>query len=130
MPSGAVLRGKETVIGNIIKIANRMPTKAARAAEAEFDIEMKESMRRTPVRYGDLRDSHERHPAKVTPARITVEITAGGAAAPYGISVHENLYSYHPRGQAKFLESTLFESRPFMAGRIAKRVRFDNSWIF
>ena len=46
----------------------------------------------------------------------------GGPAAGYAIYVHEDLGAFHPVGDAKFMESVLNESRPFLAKRIAARV--------
>ena len=40
----------------------------------------------------------------------------------YALYVHENLDADHHVGQAKFLESTINESRPYMPGRVAKRI--------
>jgi hypothetical protein len=54
-------------------------------------------------------------------------IVAGGPAAPYAIYVHEDLEAIHPVGQAKFIESVLLESRPFMAARIAKRIDLNRA---
>jgi hypothetical protein len=50
-------------------------------------------------------------------------ITVGGPSASYAIYVHENLENFHPIGQAKFLESVVLESAPFLGARIATRVR-------
>ena len=43
----------------------------------------------------------------------------------YAIWVHERLDVLHPIGQAKFLESTLLESIPYLAERIAKRIALN-----
>ena len=38
------------------------------------------------------------------------------------VTVHENLDAFHRVGQAKFLESVLVESRPYLAARVARRM--------
>jgi hypothetical protein len=55
---------------------------------------------------------------------VIVVLWYGGAAEAYAIVQHENLEFHHTTGEAKFLESVLNESRPFMAQRIAKRIKF------
>ena len=57
-----------------------------------------------------------------TPGDVAVALTFGGPAVDYAGLVHEDLDAIHPVGQAKFLESTLMESRPFLAARIGKRI--------
>lgn len=117
------LKGTSTVVNNMLKFARDLRKKAAAALYQEALIEMKESMRRTPVDTGELRASH--HVSKPLyegfDASVTIEV--GGPAAPYALYVHENLEADHKVGQAKFLESTLNESRPFMAKRIAARLQ-------
>jgi hypothetical protein len=99
----------------------KLATQVGKALYAEYAIEMKESMRRTPVEYGTLRASHEELGPNYDDG-ISVSIHVGGPAAPYAVYVHENLEAYHKVGQAKFLESTILESRPYMAARVAKRL--------
>ena len=52
---------------------------------------------------------------------MTIEV--GGPAAPYAVVVHEDLEAFHPTGQAKYLESTIMQSAPFMLDRISKRLK-------
>jgi hypothetical protein len=53
---------------------------------------------------------------------ISVHIIVGEGLGVYPIIQHESLELNHPNGgQAKFLESTLLESSPFMAERIGNR---------
>jgi hypothetical protein len=93
-----------------------------RALYQEALVEQKESMRRTPVDTGALRGSHETSKPEQDGQDVSVRITVGGPAAPYAVPVHENLDAFHKVGQAKFLESTILESRSSMAERIAKRI--------
>jgi hypothetical protein len=79
-------------------------------------------MRRTPVDTGALKGSHETSKPEQGGGDVSVTITVGGPAAPYAVPVHENLDAHHKVGQAKFLESTIMESRSSMAERIARRI--------
>jgi hypothetical protein len=97
----------------------------AQALQAEAEIEKTESMRRTPVDTGNLRATHIVTKPEIHGDRVTVRIAVGGPSAPYALRVHEDLQAFHRVGQAKFLESTLKESAPFMATRIARRLQFD-----
>jgi hypothetical protein len=94
---------------------------AEEAVRAELEIESTESQRKTPVETGALRASHQVS-VLATRRDVTGTIAVGGPAAPYALYVHENLEAFHPVGQAKFLESTLTESAPFLKGRIAQRI--------
>lgn len=99
----------------------KLATMIGKAILAETRIEAKESMRRTPVDMGPLRASTEVL-GPFYDNGIYCQIHVGGPSAPYAVYVHENLEAHHPIGQAKFLESTIAESRPFMAARVAKRL--------
>lgn len=84
--------------------------------------EMAEAKRRVPVDTGALAGSGYVSPPQVSGSDVSVALGFGGPAAPYALHVHENLEALHPTGQAKYLESTLVESAPYMAERIARRV--------
>jgi len=122
MSSGASLRRAREARGEIQKIHNNLLDEVGRALYIETEIELKEVKRRTPVDTGELRASEH----TVGPIRrwrnIYTEIVAGGPAAPYAIYVHEDPDAFHKVGQWKYIESVLFESRPFMAARVAKRI--------
>lgn len=113
---------KGEVVARLKRLIATMPNEVARAVYAEALVEQKESMRRTPVESGALRASHEVTKPKIDGRDISVTIKVGGPAAPYALYVHENLEADHPVGQAKFLESTLNESKPYLPARIAKRI--------
>lgn len=96
---------------------------AGNALRAEGEIEMTEAKRRTPVKTGALKGSGHVTGPRWRGRDVSVTLAFGGPAAPYVIPVHENLQALHPVGQAKFLESVLNESAPFMADRIARRIK-------
>lgn len=53
------------------------------------------------------------------------DITFGGEAEDYALIVHEDLEAHHATGQAKYLESVINESTPYMAERIGKRIQLN-----
>lgn len=106
--------------------ARIFPMEAGAALFAEAEIEMTESKRRTPVDTGALRSTgFVKPPYFSSDHNITVVLGFGGPAAPYALIVHEDMEAFHKVGQAKYLESTLMESRPFIAQRIANRLQLD-----
>lgn len=121
---GLTVTGLVEVQDRLKRAQRNIPKVVGRAIKAEGEIEMAESMNRTPVEYGTLKASH----VLLGPFYddgIYCRIEVGGNAAPYAIYVHENLEAYHKIGQAKFLESTLLESRRFMAQRVAARIKLE-----
>lgn len=108
--------------------------KAGAALFAEAQIEMAESKRRVPVDTGVLRASGYVNPPVAgfglggggVAGTVRVELGYGGPAEDYAVIVHEDLDAFHRVGEAKFLESVLNESAPFMAQRIAKRINLED----
>jgi len=112
-----------TVLGNMKKLDYKIPLVAAAALYQEALIEQKESMSRTPVDTGALRDSHQTSRPKWKGDNLEVTIKVGGPTASYAVAVHERTEVLHENGQAKFLESTIFDSSRSMLARIAKRMK-------
>jgi hypothetical protein len=129
MPAGAWFDGKEFK-RRLLNFKRNIGKEIGRAVYQETSVELKEVKRRTPVDKGALRASeHVEGPLRMGPndSIIYALIVAGGPAAPYAIYVHEDLEALHPVGQAKYIESVLLESRPFMAARIAKRIDLNRA---
>jgi len=105
------------------KIASKTVTSAGRALREEAEIEMTEAKQRTPVDTGALRGSGRVEGPETNADEVSVTLGFGGPAAPYALHVHENLEAFHKVGQAKYLESVLIESQPYMADRVAKRLK-------
>jgi hypothetical protein len=118
-----------TVLGNIKKLDHTIPLAAAAALYQEALVEQKKSMKRTPVDTGALRDSHQTSAPKWKGQNLEVTIKVGGPAAGYAVIVHEDMSAIHTVGQAKFLESTILESEPFMLARIAKRMKLNQGML-
>lgn len=124
------------VIGNMKKLEKGVSLQAAAALYQEALIEQKESMKRTPVDVrkggsggGTLRDSHETSAPYYKGKFLNVDISVGGPAAPYAVVQHEDMSFLHKVGQAKFLESTIMESAPYMLARLAKRIKLNQGMI-
>lgn len=123
------LTGADAMRTKLRQIAAQFPLRVAAALYQEGQIEMTESKRRCPVDVtsktggGTLRASGMVHQPEISGKSISVTLSYGGAADAYAIVQHERLDYHHNVGQAKYLESVLNESRPFMAGRVAKRIK-------
>lgn len=116
------------------KLQREFPERFKSALYQEAQIEMTEAKRRTPVwnpdrkvpyghTPGSLRASGQVHEPERHGGNITVELSFGNELVDYAVYVHEDLEAFHATGEAKFLESTLMESAPHMAERIASRIR-------
>jgi hypothetical protein len=114
------------MLSKISAVKKSLPLQVAKALYIEAQIEATESKKRTPVDTGNLRASTYVTEPIIDGDHISVSIVVGGVAAPYAVYVHENLEAFHEVGEAKFLESTLLESRQFIAARVAKRVSLKN----
>lgn len=120
------------MLDTLKRLADKFPDYVGAALYQEAQIEMTEAKRRTPVDTGRLRASGRVALPVREGRRISVTLSFGGAAAPYAIYVHENLEANHASppfggGQAKFLESTINESAPYMLARIARRVDLNKA---
>lgn len=102
------------------------PKVIERALRVEVNIEAKEAKQRTPVDTGALRASVHATEPEWEGTRVSAMIAAGGPAAPYALYVHEDLDAHHVVGQAKFIESVMFESAPFIAARVASRIDLND----
>src|SRR5262245_54719977 len=135
--TGKVL-GADKMTKLLRDLASKYPDKVEKAVYAESQIEMTESKKRCPMRTGELRDSGKVADPKWEGNVVTCTMSYGdGPSAPYAVAVHEHMSQFSPPNWPdeidwtvpgtgpKFLESVLNESRPYMAKRIAARVRID-----
>lgn len=109
------------------------PQKVVDAMEAELPIELAEAQRKCPVDVrpkaphpGALRDSGKVE-VSMTPKGVQGTISFGGLSldgtdVDYAVPVHEDLEAHHEVGEAKFLESTIDESKPYLLQRIGARL--------
>jgi hypothetical protein len=128
------LRGANEMVAKLKKLATEYPERVKAAIYQEAQIEMTEAKRRCPVSPtpappgvvpGTMRASGTVHEPTQEGRNMSVVMSFGGAAEDYVVPQHENPDYFHTTGQYKWLESTLNESRPYMAGRIAKRIDFN-----
>lgn len=115
------LAGLDRVNERLNRMAQGIGLEFGYAMRMEAEIEMTEAKKRTPVLTGALRASGHVTGPTWSGRNLTVELKFGGPAAPYAVAVHENEEVFHRVGQAKFLESVLYESAPHLAQRIAAR---------
>lgn len=119
---GVTIKGIPEMVARLQRIIDKLPDVVAQALYQEAQIEMTEAKRRVPVDTGVLRASgHVLQPTRQG-RMIECVLAFGGAAEKYAVIVHEDLEAFHPVGQAKYLESVLKESVPYMKGRIARRI--------
>jgi len=82
----------------------------SRAMFAEATTVLNESKKIVPVDLGTLKNSGKVKKPQVGKKGVSVDITYGGAAAPYALYVHEDPDAQHDPGKTyKYLE------RPFLA---------------
>lgn len=106
----------------LMGIARRVPREAGAALLDEARGDMVEAQRRTPVDTGELRDSFRLVGPRQQGDAISVAIVND---APHAAAVHEDMEAHHAKGQSKFLESTVLESKRTLAQRIARRFRIE-----
>lgn len=119
----AQLTGMDKVRASIRKVQQTFPDRVLRALTIEGNIEMTEAKKRTPVDTGTLRASGRVDKPQRQGRRMFITLGFGGAAETYAFIVHEDMEAHHDVGQAKYLESTLNESAPFMAQRLARHLQ-------
>jgi hypothetical protein len=108
----------------------RVITRAADAGKlleqamvAEAGTTMEAAKRITPYFAGALRASGKVEKPKRDANVVSIDITFGGAAAPYALWVHERVDLHHqPPTQAKFLESAALERAPQYTRHLAERM--------
>lgn len=128
MASGARLLGASDMKKKITSVEDNFFGRVSSALLAEMGIDLLEVYKRTPVLTGELRTTEKLMGPFKNGNSIVVMIVCGGPEAPYAAIVHEDLEAFHKFGQAKYLESVLFESRPFMGQRVSKRLNIAE-WV-
>jgi len=122
MAAGFRVIGADRMLVNLRKLQKDSPHEFGRALRVETEVEATESKRRTPVDTGALRSTIHAEGPEYRGSTVVTAISAGGPSARYALIVHEDLEAHHPVGQAKYIESTLNESAPFIGARVARRI--------
>lgn len=128
------MKGAEAMSNKLRRFQAQFPQKVKAALFIETEIETTEAKKRTPVWTGPtgpgypipglLRASVHTEGPFQQGNRIWAMIVAGGAAGAYAWRQHEELEWFHTVGQAKYIESVIMESRPFILNRVAVRLKF------
>lgn len=98
------LRGLDKLIQQIDR-GIKPQAALARAVYAEATTVLNESKKIVPVDDGYLKNSGKVEAPQISPKETSVEVTYGGAAAPYALYVHEDPDARHAPGKTyKYLE--------------------------
>jgi hypothetical protein len=112
------VEGVEDVLNNLNSEIGKIEGKTmAGLLEAGFIVQA-DAQRKAPIDTGNLRGSA--YTRKTIDGSMSVEV---GFGAAYALWVHENMDSYHPTGQAKFLESALTENSGAVLDAIARKAK-------
>lgn len=118
------VEGVDRLASRLTALANQVGFQTVgHALRAEAEIEMTEAKRRTPVLTGALRASGHVTGPRMAGRVVEVVMGFGNASVDYAVKVHEMTNVFHRNGQAKYLESVLLESVPYLAQRVANRIR-------
>ena len=120
--ANVALTGVKELEAKLMAIAKNTPKKIGAALYREAQIEMTESKKRVPVDTGALRSSGVVQKPVFDGKNTSVKLGYGGPSVDYALKVHEDLEAFHKVGQAKYLESVLMESAPYLLQRIANRI--------
>lgn len=127
--SGFSVLGELEFNKRILNLIRALPDELERAAIAEFSEVLELAKDRTPVEFGNLKDSGVIVGLKTQGSNdVGAQISFGGTepSSEYAIFVHEDLNANHPRGgQAKFLESAVLDKMDGMASRVANRIKLE-----
>ncbi len=108
---------------NMLKVGGQQATIAtARALYQQANRIFIDSQAQVPIDTGALRASGFVTKPYVVGTTATVQISYGGAAAPYAVIVHEDLEANHTVGKAKFLEDPLTQAIPNLTKNVADSV--------
>ena len=129
---GRFIKGGAAIRRKLKKLERAIPLEVAAALYQEALLITANSMRRTPVEFGTLRDSHETSAPRWKGKTLQVDIQVGGPAAPYAVIVHEDMSLRHDPpwgkgGEAKFLEKALMEAEPGLRDRLAQRIKLNRA---
>ena len=117
------LKGITATARGISAIGPRVETRMRGVMRAVAESRLTEMKRRTPVKDGALRSSLHVTGPRRTAAGQEVGWAAGGPSAPYAAVQHEDTTLRHTTGQAKFIESVVFEQSTAMVAEIAAGIR-------
>ena len=115
--------GAKATARHIAAIGPRVEARIQGVMRAVAESRLTEMKRRTPVKDGALRSSLHVTGPRRTFSGQEVGWAAGGPSAPYAAVQHEDTTLRHTTGQAKFIESVVFEESTAMVSEIAAAIR-------
>ena len=115
--------GAKATARHIAAIGPRVETRMRGVMRAVAESRLTEMKQRTPVKDGALRSSLHVTGPRRTFSGQEVGWAAGGPSAPYAAVQHEDTTLRHTTGQAKFIESVVFEQSTAMVAEIAAAMR-------
>ena len=117
------VKGTQATARHIAALGARVETRIQGVLRAVAESRLTEMKQRTPVKDGALRSSlHVTRPRRTVSGQ-EVGWAAGGPSAPYAAVQHEDTTLRHTTGQAKFIESVVFEESTAMVAEIAAGIR-------
>jgi hypothetical protein len=123
------MRGEATLRKALLALAlDNRADEAGKAIQEEMQIELAASQEIVPVASGALQRSGRVIPTVVSVTGNEVQFVSriiyglGPENVQYAVAQHEKLTYEHDDGEAKYLESVMRQSAPFMAQRIARRL--------
>ena len=130
MASGTLLIGDDMLINNLRVIAEEMNEKAAKALKDAGGKIISSSIKRTPIKTGELRKrSFNEGPLKSGDSYVQVVgyEKFGGlweyVDGPYAVEVHENLEARHSVGESQFLKRGVEETSAKLQAYLAKEMK-------
>ena len=120
------VKGTKATARHIAAIGTRVEGRMRGVMRAVAESRLTEMKRRTPVAPidgGTLRSSLHVTGPRRTVSGQEVGWAAGGPSAPYAAVQHEDTTLRHTTGQAKFIESVVFEQSTAMVAEIAAALR-------
>ena len=107
----------------LIRSGSQAPTRLAAALYDEANEIFSQSQDEVPVDTGVLRSSGRVHAPAISSREILVEISYGGAAAPYALRQHENeSYNHAPGRKSKYLSDPVEDRLPDLGNNIVDRI--------
>lgn len=128
MPAQSIridLTGDRELARKLRSLGARILPAVAAILNQEHEQIMAVAKERTPVEFGNLKNSGFVAPPELRGSVVVSEGGFGGPAVNYAIPVHERLDVNHTVGQAKFYESAMLEAANGMETRLGAALRAE-----
>lgn len=115
------LEGMDNLIRQVRR-GEQAPKYLEQAIVAEANVVLNLSKQIVPYRFGALKTSGRVERPNVSDDNIEVEVTYGGASAPYAVYVHEIPKNYNHGKQYKYLETPARAHAPVFTRKVKERL--------